>query len=260
MTPPRMTADRIVKELGISEPHDIDIEAIAQYCGATILYEKLTGCEARIVGKADRAIITVNSDSRRGRQRFSAGHELGHWMYDRNRIGFSCTNAVFRSQWGCVNSEKAANEFAADLLLPQTIFCRYAYASPVTLEAVRDLATKFETSLAPTAIRLVQRGSFPAMVIYLAQGVRKWFVAGPDVPSVLSPRETPSRNTIAGELLRGGRASPGHQTIQADGWITHPKSQWYELVEDSVRFTDGSILSLLWWKNEKQILELMNDD
>src|SRR5580658_9419167 len=204
MTAPRMSADKIIKELGISEPADIDVEAIAQYCGATIVYERLTGCEARIVGNADRAIITVNSESRRGRQRFSAAHELGHWMRDRNQVWFSCANALFRSQWGATNPERGANEFAADLLLPQTVFGRYAYASPVTLQAVRELAKKFDTSLTATAIRLVQHGSFPAMVIYLSQGTRKWFVAGPDVPSVLFPRLAPSQNTVAGELLSGG--------------------------------------------------------
>jgi Zn-dependent peptidase ImmA (M78 family) len=260
MTAPRMSADKIIKELGISEPSDIDVEAIAQYCGATIVYERLTGCEARIVGNADRAIITVNAEARRGRQRFSAAHELGHWMRDRNQVGFSCTNALFRSQWGTVNPERSANEFAADLLLPQTVFGRYAYASPVTLQAVRELAWKFDTSLAATAIRLVQHGSFPAMVIYLSQGVRKWFVAGPDVPSTLSPRETPGRNTVAGELLHDGNASVGPQAVQADGWLTHARAEWYELMEDSVKFRDGSILALLWWKNEKQIIDLMDDD
>jgi hypothetical protein len=188
MNTPRMSADNIIKELGVSEPADIDIEAISQYCSATVVYERLTGCEARIVGNANHAIITVNADARRGRQRFSAAHELGHWMRDRHQVGFSCANTLFRSQWGALNPERGANEFAADLLLPRTIFGRYACASPVTLAAARELSGKFDTSLAATAIRLVQRGSFPAMVIYLSQGVRRWFVAGPDVPSVLFPR------------------------------------------------------------------------
>ena len=48
--------------------------------------------------------------------------------------------------------------------------------------------------------------------------------------------------------------------VQADGWLSHPKSEWYELMEDSVLFRDGSILSLLWWKNEKQIIDLMDQD
>jgi hypothetical protein len=180
-------------------------------------------------------------------------------MRDRNRIGFSCANALFRSQWGQLNPETGANEYSADLLMPQTIFGRYSYASPVTLSAIRELANKFDTSLAATAIRLVQHGSFPAVVIYLAQGVRKWFVAGPDVPSALWPRETPSPNTIAGELLRGGYASKNPQSVRADGWITHPQSESYELIEDSVRFRDGSMLSLLWWKNERHILDPMRE-
>lgn len=260
MSAPRLSADNLIKELGICEPEDIDVEAIAQYCNATVLYEHLTGCEARIVGNADRAIITVNSSSRRGRQRFSAAHELGHWMCDRNRIGFSCTNSLFRSQWGAANPEKGANQFAADLLLPLTIFGRYTYSKPITLQAVRELAYKFDTSLAATAIRLVQHGSFPAMLIYLSHGARKWFVAGPDVPSVLSPREKPSRQTVAWELTQLSSGEPGPTTVQADGWLTHPEAENYEVLEDSVRFRDGSILSLLWWRNEKQIIDLIEDD
>jgi Zn-dependent peptidase ImmA (M78 family) len=154
MTAPRKSPDKLMVELGISEPADIDIEAIAQYCSATIVYEKLTGCEARIVGNAERAIITVNIGSQRSRQRFSAAHELGHWMLDRNKVGFACTNDSFRSQWGSLNPERTANEFAADLLLPRSIFCKYSHALPVTLESTRMLAGRFETSLTATAIRL----------------------------------------------------------------------------------------------------------
>jgi len=87
MTAPRKSPEKLLVELGILEPADIDIEAIAQYCRATIVYDKLTGCEARIVGNAERAIITVNISSQRPRQRFSAAHELGHWMLDRNKVG-----------------------------------------------------------------------------------------------------------------------------------------------------------------------------
>ena len=88
------SADQLIEELGIAEPNEIDIEAIAQYCGATIVYESLKGCEARILGTDTRAIITVNSDSPRARQRFSGGHELGHWMRDRGKAAFACTESV----------------------------------------------------------------------------------------------------------------------------------------------------------------------
>ena len=84
MIEPGTSPEQVLAKLGISEPGDLDIEAIAYYCGATILYESLTGCEATILGNGKKAIITVNQDGHPGRRRFSAGHELGHWMIDRD--------------------------------------------------------------------------------------------------------------------------------------------------------------------------------
>ena len=72
------SAAELLDELGITEPVELDMEAIAQHCQATIIYKPLKGCAARITGNEDRAIITIDDACRRERQRFSAGHELGH--------------------------------------------------------------------------------------------------------------------------------------------------------------------------------------
>src|SRR4051812_25410028 len=85
-----LKAKDLLDELGITEPGEIDLDAIAQYVGATVTRERLVGAEARIVGLDDQAVITVNKDSLPTRQRFSIGHELGHWMNDRGRIDMSC--------------------------------------------------------------------------------------------------------------------------------------------------------------------------
>ena len=49
-------AVNLLEELGITEPEEIDIEAIAQHCEATVTYGQLTGSEARIVGTDSGAI------------------------------------------------------------------------------------------------------------------------------------------------------------------------------------------------------------
>lgn len=116
------SAAKLLQELGITEPHDIDVEAIAQYCGATIVYEHLEGCAARILGNGDRAIITIDNGTSTGRQRFSAGHELGHWMRDRGKVGFSCTEEVMIREWSAISPERGANDYSADLLLPKSMF------------------------------------------------------------------------------------------------------------------------------------------
>ena len=69
-------AERLLQELGVTEPHEIDLEAIAYYVNAHVRYRRLDGCEARIIGKADEAIITVNLNSAYHRKRFSIAHDV----------------------------------------------------------------------------------------------------------------------------------------------------------------------------------------
>jgi len=249
----------LLKELGITEPEDIDIEAIAQYCDATIVYEPLQGSEARILGNNTRAIITVNSMSPQPRRRFSAGHELGHWMRDRGKIGFSCNEQTMIAEWSSANVEQGANEYAADLLMPKEMFENKSYARPITFDTVRSLSSMFSTSLTATAIRLVRYGSFPAILVYLEHGKRKWFIRGGAIPRVLWPFDKPRAATAAAEVLRG-KCEEGPIQIQADGWIDHQRSEWYEVVEHSIRISSVGVLSLLWWRDERQVIDLTEDD
>jgi hypothetical protein len=87
---------------------------------------------------------------------------------------------------------------------------------------------------------------------------RRWFFREKDVP--LWPRDQPGRNTIAYDLLHGAEYVESPTDVCADGWIDHPEDDRYELRKDSVRMTlrNGTILvfSLLWWKDEQQLLDL----
>jgi IrrE N-terminal-like domain len=239
-------------ELGITEPTDIDVEAIAQYCGATVLYEPLHGCEARIVGLSDRAIITVRDDASATRKRFSVAHELGHWLRDRAKIAFNCTERIFRREWGLDNPEQRANRFAADLLLPEAMFRPKARPLPVTLGTARSLADIFNTSLTATAIRLVELGPQPAMLVCSARdGERLWFCRHPDV--TLWPHRTLGRDTVALEIAKGAPAA-GPKEVAAATWIDHDDAGNYTLIEDSVPLGSDLLLSLLWWKDESQLI------
>lgn len=57
-------AERVLRGLGITDPSEIDLEAIAWHLGARIKRCDLDGCEARIIGHRDCAIIRVNRSSR----------------------------------------------------------------------------------------------------------------------------------------------------------------------------------------------------
>ncbi len=250
MTPTFKAPAALLDELGITVPAEILVEAIAQHCGATILYEPLAGCEARIIGSGDRAIITVNANVSRARQRFSAGHELGHWMRDRGRVAFSCTDQNFVREWGDDNPERRANRYSADLLLPRKMFEAQCRGMLATWESVRLLAQTFETSLTATAIRLVEIGSHPAMIICTEPAGRRWLVRSSLVPADLRPLRTPGPGAVAAGLLDGTRHGKGPETVDSDDWIDHPDASRYCVMEDSVRVSSGLVLTLLWWKDE----------
>ena len=140
----RQAAD-LLRELGIAEPDDIDIEAIAQHCGATVVYERLSGCEARILGFEERAVISVNPGSSRGRERFSAAHELAHWLRDAGSVAILCNPHEAFEQTGSVNRETRANDYASELLLPRFMFEPRSKGRPMTLDTVSVLAARGES-------------------------------------------------------------------------------------------------------------------
>ena len=253
-----LTPFEILADLGIREPEDLDIEAIAQHCGATIVYKALFGCEARIMGIDNKAIITVNARSTLERQRFSAGHELGHWMRDRGTAAFQCNEQMFVREWSSDNPEKRANRFASDLLLPAKIFRPLAKEYPVTFETVQKLAAIFKMSLSATAIRLVEYGSYTAMLVCNGPNGRLWFVASSTVEGRLWPVDQPGQWTRASALLSGRSRAEGPQDVRADEWIKSFRAEQYWVKEDSILWTGGTALSLIWWENERQLIDLDN--
>jgi IrrE N-terminal-like domain len=253
--------DALLHELGISSPELIDIEAIAQYCAATIVYEPLQGSVARIIGYRDRAIITVDSDSPRPRQRFSGAHELGHWMADRGGVShFVCSEKQLASEWSRNNPETRANRFAGGLLLPTEMFREDARNCDVTFAVVGSLANRYQTSLTATAIRLVELGSFPSMLISFQRGSKRWewHMRSPMVPKELWPADLPSSEALAYDLLQGSSDCAPCE-VGSWGWFEHPDADRFSVHEDSIRVMDR-VLSLLWWKDESQLLELAGDD
>jgi len=246
----------LLNELGITEPEDLDVEAIAHHCKAIIVYKPLSGCAARITGNEEMAIITIDSNCRRERQRFSAGHELGHWMHDRGKSSMhSCKENAFLSEWSKLNPEARANRYASDLLLPEFMFKPRATAlRAVNFKTVKTLAKVFETSLTATAIRLVERGPLPAMFI-CSTAKDMWFIPG-DGTKPLFPKR-PNTETHAHEILSGADEDASGEVL-ASAWFDHPLSERYYIEEHSIRGFESCCLTLLWWKQERMLIDLDN--
>lgn len=251
------SAAQLHKELGITDPQYIDIEAIAYHCGILVQYRNLDGCAARLVGQGDTAIVSVERSTSLGRKRFSIGHEIGHWMRDRGKGIFLCQNKEFRSRWGSERDpETLANEYAASLLLPWPMFKPRASGKPIIFETVEELSEEFRVSRTAVSVRLVESGLLPAMIVCHGQEGRRWYRKGPELPDFLHPHRELSHYTDAFELLFGKKTETRPATVPSDEWINLRNADRYSVVEHSFKFADDAIITLIWWKDESQLDDL----
>jgi hypothetical protein len=240
-------AEAILKRLGISEPREIDLEAIAWHLGARIRYRPLGRCEARIIGAGDRAVITVNSQSSRRRRRFSIGPELGHWHHDRGRVLFCQAEDIGRAAQGSLSTERVADRFASNLLMPDYLFRPIARRfAKIDFEAVRNVADVFDTSRTATAIRLVEAGYFVGCLVCHGPRGRKWFARSREVPDRWFPRDDLAADGFAITVLFGGAAEDRFpRRIGADAWFDRFDAEQYEVHEQTIRIGDEEILTLV---------------
>lgn len=248
-------AEKILKWLGITEPREIDLEAIAWTLGVRVKCRPLDGCEARIVGHNDQAIITVNSRSSPQRQRFSLAHELGHWNHHRGRILVCRADEIGsgENKWSPV--ERDADNYAADILMPRYIFQPIAQSyAKLTFQTVREIAGIFDASLTATAIRLVEGDHSPAILVCHGLQGRKWFCRSPSIPDRWFPQEQLDNDSYAFDTLFSQKvAETIPRKIGANAWFDRREAAEYEIREQTIRIGNGEILSLLLIDDERML-------
>lgn len=244
---PGQRAEALIAQFRITDPKDLDVEAIALDAGVVIEYRQLKGCEATLVGVGDKAIATIRPSNVRGRERFSISHELGHWDMHRGR-SFRCR--VDDPDENLVSDrslENDADQFAAHLLMPGPLFnpAVKALGNPGFRE-IEDLADKFQASLLATSIRLANVNTLPAVIAcYSSVGLR-WRLAGEDVPRRWFLHRTLSEESFAFDLMSKGTQTTTPRKQSAEVWFENNDAEEYELHEHSTLYRNGEILVILY--------------
>jgi hypothetical protein len=251
-------AEQFLQQLGVTEPGEIDIEAIAYYAGARVRYQPLDGCDARIIGRGNAAIITVNAKSQFRRKRFSIAHELGHWHHHRGQ-SLVCRVDDYR-QHNMPGPERVADAYAADLLMPNYLFHPLAcQQSKLSFKAVAALAGTFNTSHTATAIRLVENDQFPAVLVCHGRQGRKWFFRAPSVPDHWIPKHDLDADSSAIEVLFGGKPDDSTPVkVGAGAWFSCREAPQYEIHEQTMRISEEEVLTLLLFNNSHMLQEREN--
>jgi Zn-dependent peptidase ImmA (M78 family) len=132
----------------------VDVLACAKAVGLPIfsvdLPRGVSGMLKRVSGDSFECYVDASEPS--VRQRFTAAHELGHFVFHRDSIGATHEDNYRLRAEGMTNwQETQANQFAADLLMPMNLI---SDATEAGTNTVSGLAKLFQVSEIAMSIRL----------------------------------------------------------------------------------------------------------
>ena len=214
-------AREILDAFGLSTVAGVDLRDLAFDRGLIVEARPIRGAEGRLIRRGDRAIAVVDADiTQRGKRRFVAAHELGHYELHDDEPVFVCDQAAFLDWHRRRPAETEANRFAAELLMPRAGFLQGGRASSASFEAVGDLAEAYRVSLTAAAFRYVHLDVAPSALVFSRRGRIEWSVVSASLPlQYVGPRRPVHRDSGAGEYFQTGRTSLAPEWTPVEAWF-----------------------------------------
>jgi len=200
-----------------------------------------------------------------GRKRFTAAHEIGHYLLHIDSVNMSC-GAKDIANWTNfeVNPEHEADEFASELLLPSAEMKALIGTEWPSLKLVGDLAAEFEASLTATIRKYCEVATQSCAGVWVQDSRVVWFS-----PSTSFPHWIKVGEEVEAGLLDLNTPSEEMTEVRASEWIpAFTEDKESALFQGCVRMpTYRGSLVLLWAKRplkhrtaEDELLEELDTD
>lgn len=248
-----LCARKIIEELVIGDPAQINLEAIAARLNVEISEADVDGFDGAVqkIREPRCGLITVRRSIREhARKRFVIAHELGHYqMPDHWEEQSLCTvSDVEYQRLRTRRSEVEADEFAAELLMPEPLFRPRALSQSPGMDAIRQLAGEFHTSLTATAVRFVQLTARPCAVVLSTDARIKWYGTSETFHGHMRTGGRLDLRSCASVFFRTGSLEESATLVTASTWIKNKRmKQDLQITEHSIAlpFYDA-VLTLLY--------------
>lgn len=166
----RRQAEELIETFNINIP-PVNVEELAEQLGLSVVHYDLgEDVSGLLISNGDVTCIAVKKDDARVRQRFTIGHEIGHfWLKHQFEPGAHVhvdrgnfiSKRGLRSSEGIDPKEIEANQFAANLLMPARMVRQAVNELRKGMlldQHVQQLAQDFDVSEMAMTIRLQSLG------------------------------------------------------------------------------------------------------
>jgi hypothetical protein len=198
------------------------LNEIAGDLGLEVRYreaESYEGALLRAPGTRMGYIVLNSRIKEESRRRFTLAHEIGHHVLPgQQELSMPClAGRIENWQRALDPAERAANRFAAEILMPREAIQEWVEAEP-SLDAVQSIAATCETSLTSSAVRLMTLTAYPAAVAWSQEGRTRWYT--PSASFVRWVRKGRLHEaTLAARWMRGEPLPKQPQPVPAAAWF-----------------------------------------
>jgi len=252
-TIPLLKARELLNELHILEPNEIDIERIAMFKDAEVRHEPLQGMDGCIVRDGSAAVITVNNRiSFEGQKRFVIAHELGHFFLHPKTRQVDRVTQDQSNNWSDQQEieEYEANLFAAELLMPTSMFAARIKGKIPSFELIESLQKEFKTTLTAAAVQFVLTTKEDCAIVSCANRQRLWFIVSQGFSFAMLSENFVHGLSCAAEV-GANKLTSRSSKVEAGYWLRGYEHDHKSFITEEARYftrLDRS-LSLLWIKD-----------
>jgi hypothetical protein len=250
----RRIAQLIRDARGLQDVRCCNLEAVLEHDEIELASfdQEYPGCAACLFRTPGWSGIMLPKGQTGGRRRFSIAHELGHFHIPSHAdiSGYCRDSDLLASEGSTALREWEANDFAGELLMPQTLFTADADERDVSIRSVVELAdaSMYDVSLMAAALRVVQTTRRAAAIVVSANGRVSWSRKS-DTFRLWLPGsgERVHHDTMAAAAYRRVETSDGPRQVPIAAWVDRPRRIRGELLESVYRNDrQEQVISLLW--------------
>lgn len=133
----------------------VNVAQLSKALGIDMYKSNMEGISGAIVKEGEKYSIYINNSDAIVRQRFTAAHEIAHFLLHRQLIGNNLTdNAMYRSRLSNVY-ERQANRLASEILMPAMYVDKFINEN----RGIYEMSTLFNVSEDAMRIRLNEGGN-----------------------------------------------------------------------------------------------------
>ncbi len=154
----------------------VDLDALAQAVGVHLreMDRRAEGVSGMLMRYGDQfGIMYATHTDNEGFERFSIGHEFGHYFVDGHLDHIPFDRGVHRSRAGFVSEEpyeREADYFSAGLLMPTSLIRPILRQAREGLPSVEAIRSEAKASLTASAIRYINETDDAAAIVVSRQG------------------------------------------------------------------------------------------